>query len=119
MDNSAQAPFPLVDIILPTGMTEPVLMPHTNLSILGYDPESLRGSHIGTQDTRIQESSTIPQLDGPVSIPSSDRRRLPEDIRIEQEYLQEGTFLQGTSVSCRREYPGDSSDDNDRRSYGN
>ena len=92
-------------------------MPHINLSILGYDPESLRGSHIRTQDTGIQGNSTILQLDGPVSIPIRNRRRLPEDIRIEQEYPQEGTYLQGTSASCRWEYPGDSSDDNDRRSY--
>ena len=34
------------------------------------------------QDTGIQENSTIPQLDGPVSIPTRHRRRLPEDIRV-------------------------------------
>ena len=102
-------------MILPTGMNKQVPMPHINLSILGYDPESLRGSHIRTQDTGIQENSTILQLDGPVSIPIRDRRRVLENIRIGQEYPQEGTYLQGTSVSCRREYPGDSSDDN--RSY--
>ena len=79
-DDNAQASCPLVDIILPTGMSEQVPMPHINLSIMGYDPESLRGSHIRSQDTEIQES--IPQLDGSVSIPSRDRRRLPEDIRI-------------------------------------
>ena len=114
-EGNVQASCPLVDVILPTGMNEQVPMPHINLSILSYDPESLRGSHIRTQDTGIQESSAIPQLDGPVSIPIRDRRRLPENIGIEQEYPQEGTYLQGTSVSHRREYLGDSSDDN--RSY--
>ena len=114
LEGNAQASCPLVDVILPTGMNKQVPMPHINLSISGYDPESLRKSHIRTQDTGIQENSTILQLNGPVSIPIRDRRLL-ENIRIEQEYPQEGTYLQETSVSCRREYPGDSSDDN--RSY--
>ena len=65
-----------------------------------------------TQDTGIQENATILQLDGPLSIPIRDRRRLLENIRIEQGYPQDGTYLQGTSVLCRREYLGDSSDDN-------
>ena len=67
-------------------MSEQMPMPHINLSISGYDPESLRGSHVRTQDTRIQEDLTILQLDGPVSIPIRDRRRLPENIRIEEGY---------------------------------
>ena len=62
-DDSAQASFPLVNVILPTGTSEQMPMPHINLSISGYEPESLRGSHIRTQDTGIQENSTIPQLD--------------------------------------------------------
>ena len=114
-EGNAQASHPLVDVILPTGMNEQMPMPHINLSISGYDPESLRGSHVQTQDTRIQENSTILHLEGPVSIPITDRRRLQENIRIEQEYPQDGTYLQGTSVSHRREYLGDSSNDN--RSY--
>ena len=60
-DDNAQASCPLVDVILPTGMSEQVPIPYINLSISGYDPESLRGSHIRTQDTGIQEP--IPQLD--------------------------------------------------------
>ena len=119
-DDSAQASFPLVNIILPTGVNEQVPMPHINLSILGYEPESLRSSHMRTQDTGIQENSTIAQLDGPVSIPTRGRRRLLEDIRVmEQEYYQGGTYLQGASASRRREYPRESSDDtyNYRRSY--
>ena len=102
-DDSAQAPFPLVDIILPTGTSKQVPMPHINLSISGYEPESLRGSHIRTQDTGIPEM--IPQLDGPVSIPIRGRKRLLEDIKfMEQEYSQGGTYLQGASAS-QREYP--------------
>ena len=53
----------------------------------------LRGSHTRTHDTGIQES--IPQLDGPVSVPSRTRRRLSENMRFEQGYLQEGIYLQG------------------------
>ena len=85
LESNAQASCPLVDAILPTGMNKQMPMLHINLSILGYDPESLRGSYVRTQDTRIQEDSTIPQLDGPVSIPIRDRRRLLQNIRIEQE----------------------------------
>ena len=103
-------------MVLPTGVNEQMLMPHINLSISGYEPELLRGSR--TQDIRIQENTPIPQLDGPVSNPMRDRRRLPEDIRI-TEYSQGGTYLQGVSMSQRREYPGESSDDThgDRRSH--
>ena len=36
LDGNAQASFPLVDIILPTGVNEQVPMPHINLSISGY-----------------------------------------------------------------------------------
>ena len=36
-------------------------------------------------------------------------------IRIGQDYPRDGSYLQGTSTSNRREYLGDSSDDN--RSY--
>ena len=99
-DDSAQASFPLVVVILLTGVNEQMPMPHINLSISGYEPESLRGSHIRAQDIGIQGNSTIPQLDGPISIPTRDRRRLPEDVRVmEREYSQGGTYLQGASTS--------------------
>ena len=99
-DDSAQASFPLVNVILPTGTSEQVPMPHINLSISGYEPESLRGSHIRAQDTGIQRNSTIPQLDGPVSVPTIGRRRLQQDIRVmEQEYSQGDMYLQGASAS--------------------
>ena len=110
-NDDAQISCPLVDVILPTGMNEQVPMPHINLSISRYDPESLRGSHTRTHDTRIQE--TIPQLDGPVSVWSRSRRRMLENVRIEQESFQR------TTTSHRREYPDESSDDthSDRRTY--
>ena len=80
-DDNTQASCPLVDVTLPTGMSEQMPMPDSNLSISGYNPESLRGSHARTQDTGIQES--IPQLEGPVSVPSRTRRRLSENMRFE------------------------------------
>ena len=85
LDDNAQVSCSLVDVILPTGMSEQVPMPHINLSISGYDPESLRGSHARTHNTGIQES--IPQLDRPVSVPSRTRRKLTENTRFEQGYL--------------------------------
>ena len=60
LESNAQASCPLVDVILPTGMSELMPMPHINLSISGFDPESLRSSHVRTQDTRIQQDQTIP-----------------------------------------------------------
>ena len=99
LESNVQDSCPLVDVILPSGMSKQMPMLHINLSISGYDPESLRSSHVRAQDTRIQEDPTIPQLDGPVSIPIRDIGRLLENIRFEEEYPQDGTYLQGTSVS--------------------
>ena len=64
----------------------------------------------------------MPQLDGPVSLLTRDAigRRVQEDSRFEgQEYSQGGTYVQGASISWRREYPGESSDDDNvnRRPY--
>ena len=84
-DDNAQVSCLHVDVILPTGMNEQVPMPHINLSISRYDPETLRGSHIRSHDTGIQE--TIPQLDGPVSVPSRTRRKMSGNARFEQEYF--------------------------------
>ena len=92
-------------------MNEQTPMPHINLSISRYDPESSRGSHTRTSDTRMQ--GTIPQLDGPVSVQSRSRGRISENVRIRQESFQR------TIASHRREYLGKSSDDthSDGRSY--
>ena len=72
LDVNTQASLPLVDVILPSGGNEQVTMPHINLSISGYEPKSLGGSHIRTQDTGIQGNSMILQLDGPASILTRD-----------------------------------------------
>ena len=40
-DDDAQVSCPHVDVILPSGVNEQMPMPHINLSISRYDPESL------------------------------------------------------------------------------
>ena len=65
-DDDVQVSCPHVNVILPTGMNEQMHIPHINLLIFRYDPESLRGSHTITHDARMQEM--IPQLDGPISV---------------------------------------------------
>ena len=97
-DDNVQVSCLLVDVILPTGISEQVPMPYINLSISGYDPESLRDSHTRTHNTGIQES--IPQLDGPVSIPSRTRRRLLENTKFEQGYLQERVYIFEGLLHC-------------------
>ena len=100
----------LIDVTLPIDVSEQRSTQHADQSV--HDSESLRGSCTRSPDIRIHE--TIPQLDGPVSIWSRSRRRIPENARIEQESFQRIT------ASCRREYPGESSDDahSDSRTYG-
>ena len=101
-DANAQTSLPIVDVMLPSGGGDQMAMPQTSLSILGYEPESLRDSHTRSPATRTQGSSMIPQLDGPASLPTRDpiRRQVPEDIRIEEwGYSQGGTYLQGGSIS--------------------
>ena len=82
-DDDVQVSCPHVDVILPRGMNEQMPMPHINLSISRYDPDSWRGSHTRTHDTRMQEM--IPQLDGPVSVQSRSRGRMSENARIKQD----------------------------------
>ena len=86
--------------MIPSGGGDLVAIPQINLSILGYGPDSLRDSHVGTPATRAQEISVLPQLDGPVSIPEGGPTggRVLEDTRFAgQEYSQGGTYIQGAS----------------------
>ena len=122
LDANTQPPLPLVDVMLPSGRRDQLTIPHINLSISGYEPDSLRDSHTRPSVTRAQEILIMPQLDGPISLPTRDpiRRRVQEESRFEeQEYSQGGTYVQGASISQRREYPGESSDNDnvDRRPY--
>ena len=84
LDANAQAPLPLIDVMIPSGGGDPVAIPKINLSILGYGPNSLKDSHVGTAAMRAQEISILPQLGGPLSIPARGPTggRVLEDTRF-------------------------------------
>ena len=84
MDVNAQTSIPIVDVMLPSGRGDHLAIPQVNLSILGYEPDSLRNSHIRSPSMRAQEISIMPQLDGPASLPVRDPigRRIQEDPRL-------------------------------------
>ena len=118
LDANFQTPLLIVNIMIPTSGEDQIALPQINLSISRYGPNSLQDCQFGSLDVRAKEISVLPQVDGPVSIPmrGNVRGRILESTRImEWEYSKDGTYLPGTSVSHRREYPGDSSNDN--RSY--
>ena len=98
-----------------TSGEDPIALPQINLSISGYGPNSLQDSQFGSLDVRAQEVSVLPQVDGLVSIPMRRdvRGKTLESTRImEREYSQDGMYLPRTFVSHRREYLGNSSNDN-------
>ena len=72
LDTNTHPSLPLVNVMLPSGGGDQIPITQINLSISGYEPESLRGSHTRSPDTRAQGSSVIPQLDGPISLLMSD-----------------------------------------------
>ena len=114
-EGNAQASCPLVDVILLTGMNEQVPVTHINLPILGYDPESLRGSHIRTQDTGIQENSTIPQLDGLYLSQLETEEGYWRILELNKNTPKRVPIFKGLLCHAEGKYPRDSSDDN--RSY--
>ena len=48
------------------------MIPHVNLSISGYEPDSLRTSNMRSPSMQAQEISIMQQLDGPGSLPMRD-----------------------------------------------
>ena len=66
----------IVDVLLPSSHWDHVKIPHVNLSITGYEPNSLRTS-VGTTSPsmRTWEISMIPQLDRPRSLPRREPNR--------------------------------------------
>ena len=121
MDANAQTSIPIVEVMLPSVGGDHLAIPQVNLSILEYEPDSLRNSHIRSPSMWAQEILIMPQLDGLASLPMRDPmgRRIQEDFRLEeQEYSKGGTYAQGAFIPRRREYLGRSGDDNDyRRPY--
>ena len=81
LDANAQASLAIVDVMLPSGGGDQLAIPQINLSILGYEPYSLRNSHIGSPSMWAQEISIMPQLDGPTSLP----RRVPIGQRVQED----------------------------------
>ena len=55
MDANAQASLPIVDVMLPSGRGDQLAIPQINLSILGYEPDILRDSHIRSPSMRPQK----------------------------------------------------------------
>ena len=84
-DANAQTFLLIVDVMLPSGGGDQLAIPQINLSISGYEPDLLRDSHTRSLAARAQGISMIPQLDGPVSLLTSDPigRKVPEDTRFE------------------------------------
>ena len=95
------------------------MIPHVSLSILGYEPDSLRTSGIRSLPVRALEVSMIPQLDGPGSLPIRGHTggRMGRFLdQIEQDPSQGGTYVWSASMIRRREYPGEGNgNDNYRR----
>ena len=44
IETNAQTSIPIVDVLLPSSIEDHVTIPHVNLSISGYEPDSLRTS---------------------------------------------------------------------------
>ena len=113
MEANAQASISIVDVMLPSGRGDHVMIPHVNLSISGYELDSLRTSSMRSPSIRAQDVSTIPQLDGHGSLPMRDPiGRLMHGVSrsVEQDSSQGGTYVQRASMPRRRENPGGDSE---------
>ena len=69
IEANAQTSIPIVDVLLPSGNGDHVTITHVNLSISGYEPDSLSTSSMRSPSMWAQEVSAIPQVDGPGSLP--------------------------------------------------
>ena len=59
---NAQNSIPIVDVLLPSSLGDCVAIPHVNLSISGYEPDSLRTTGMRSPSMWAQEVSAIPQV---------------------------------------------------------
>ena len=113
VEANAQTSIPIVDVLLPSSCGDHVPIPHVNLSISGYEPDSLRTSGMRSPSMQAQEVSAIPQLDGPRSLPMREPTRGRMDgfsSQVEQDSSQGGTYVQRASATRRRGGPGGDSD---------
>ena len=67
IEATTQTSIPTVEVLIPPGIGDNASIANVSLSILGYEPDSLRTSGIRSPPVRGQEVSMIPQLDGPLS----------------------------------------------------
>ena len=65
VEANVQTSIPIVVVLLPSSHGDHVTIPHVNLSISGYEPDSLRTSSMRSPSMQTQEVSVIPQVDGP------------------------------------------------------
>ena len=72
MEANAQNSILIVDVLLPSSLGDHVMIPHVNLSISGYEPDSLRTLGMRSPSMWAREVSAIPQVDGPGSLPMRD-----------------------------------------------
>ena len=82
-DRESNVPIiqPSKNVIQPTGLGEP--MPIPNVSTGSENNfETLRDSHLRSQEQGLPEILVIPPMDRLTSIPSRDRRIISENIRI-------------------------------------
>ena len=71
-ESNVQVTRPPVNVIPLTGLGEQIRVPSVNTFVSENDSETLRGSHVRSQEPGMQENSAIPQVGGPPSIPSSN-----------------------------------------------
>ena len=102
-EDNAQIPHLHIEVPLLVDTIEQVHVPHSDQSTSRYVPESTRSSGMSAYDTGTR--GAIPQLDGPISVPSRSQRRSIDCMRNELDSDPR------TTTSHRREYPGDDSDD--------
>ena len=118
IEATTQTLIPTVGVLIPPGIEDNALIPHVSLSILGYEPDSLRSSGIRSPPARAQETSMIPQLDGPGSLPIRylTRGRIGRlSDQIEQDPSQGSTHVLRATVIRRREYAGEGNGYDDYR----
>ena len=68
MEANAQTSIPIADVMLPSDWRDHLMRPHVNLSISGYELDSLRTSNMRSPSMQAQDISIMPQLDRPGSL---------------------------------------------------
>ena len=119
VEANAHTSILIVDVLFPSGHGDHVKIPHVNLSITCYEPNSLR-TLVGTRSPsmRTHEISVIHQLDRSRSLPrrepnTGQMNEVPRVVELGSS--QGGTYVQGASMPRRRKYPVGHNDDDDYR----